>query len=128
MAHFPIRFTGVNRAMVVLGITRGGSYVDVDDTTFTVRMTWAFRATVPRSSVQQVDDDHDKVWGWGAHGWGGRWLVNGSSSRIVRVDLDPIARAHVCGVPVKLRTLRVSVDDPVGLIDALTPSADDATS
>ena len=47
MARFPIRFTGVNTAMVVLGITRGGSYVDVDDSTFTVRMTWAFRAPCP---------------------------------------------------------------------------------
>jgi len=124
MARFPIRFTGANRAMVVLGITPRGSYVDVDESTITVRMTWAFRARVPRRSVQQVDDDHDKVWGWGAHGWSGRWLVNGSSSRIVRIDLDPEGRARVCGVPVKLRTLRVSVEDPVGLIEALSPPAD----
>lgn len=128
MARFPIRFTGVNRAMVVLGITRRGSYVDVDDATVTVRMTWAFSATFPRTSVQQVADDHDRAWGWGAHGWRGVWLVNGSSSRIVRLDLHPAGRARVCGVPATLRTLRVSVDDPRGLIEAVSPPADGATS
>jgi hypothetical protein len=128
MQRFPIRFTGANRAMVVLGITPAASYIDVDDEVFTVRLSWSFRATVPRASVRGVDDDHGKVRGWGAHGWRGVWLVNGSSSRIVRVDLDPPARARVCGVPVRLRTLRVAVDDPVGLTRALTPLTDGAVS
>jgi len=119
--RFPIRFTGANKAMAVLGLTQGNSYVDVSATDVVVRLGWAFRATVPRSSVQSVAPDHDRVWGWGAHGWNGRWLVNGSSSRIVRVELRPEGRARVAGFPVSLRELRVSVDDPTGLEAALAP-------
>ena len=57
--------------------------------------------------------------GWGAHGWRGEWLVNGSSSGIVRIELEPPGRAKVCGVPVELRVLRVSVEDPAGLRQCL---------
>jgi hypothetical protein len=120
--RFPIRFTGANTAMAVLGLTRGNSYVDVSATDVVVRLGWAFRATVPRSTIQSVAPDHDKVWGWGAHGWNGRWLVNGSSSGIVRLAFQPAGRAHVAGFPVTLRELRVSVDDPAGLERALAPN------
>ena len=117
--RFPIRFTGVNRAMAVLGLRPGNSYVELSDSDVTIRMGWAFRATVPRSSVVSAADDHDRVLGWGAHGWRGVWLVNGSSSGIVRIDLDPGGRARVAGIPVSLRRLRVSVEDPAGLLAAL---------
>lgn len=126
--RFPIRFTGANKAMVVLGLTSGNSYVDVSATDLVVRLGWAFRATVPRSSVQSIAPDHDRVWGWGAHGWNGRWLVNGSSSGIVRIELEPAGRARVAGFPVSLRELRVSVDDPGGLECALTAIDGDAGS
>jgi len=49
----------------------------------------------------------------------GRWLVNGSGSDIVAMDLNPIGRGYVMGFPVKLRQLLVSVEDPEGLIRAL---------
>ena len=117
--RFPILFTGINTAMVVIGVTRSGSYVDVGPDVVRVRLGWAFRATIDRAAVRSADHDHDRVWGWGAHGWRGRWLVNGSSSGLVRVEIDPRARAWVVGVPVRLTVLRVSVTDPDGLIDAL---------
>jgi hypothetical protein len=120
--RFPIRFTGANKAMAVLGLTRGNSYVDVSATDVVVRLGWAFRATVSRSTVQSVAPDHGRVWGWGAHGWNGRWLVNGSSSGLVRIELEPVGRARVAGFPVTLRELRVSVDDPAGLERALAPN------
>jgi hypothetical protein len=60
------------------------------------------------------------------HGWNGRWLVNGSSHGIVRVDFDPGQRAWVCGVPVHLRTLWLGLEDPdalpAGLRRASAPS------
>jgi len=119
--RFPIRFTGLNKAMVVLGITPGGSYVDVTDETVTVRMSWAFRARVERPSIAGATPFRGRVWGWGVHGWRGEWLVNGSSSGLVTVGIAPPARARVIGWPVALRTLHVAVDDPDGLIAALAP-------
>ena len=121
--RFPIRFTGLNKAMVVLGLHSKNSFVEVDDDEIRVRMGWAFRGTVPRSSTRSVTDDTERVLGWGVHGWRGKWLVNGSSSGIVRLDIDPEARVRVAGVPVRLRILRVSVEDPAGLCAALQPSS-----
>jgi len=119
-ARFAILFTGANKAMAVLGMGPSRSYVDVDDTTVSVRMGWAFRLEVPRSRVRSVAPDHDPVWGWGVHGWRGRWLVNGSSSNLVKLHLDPPAKARIGPVPITVRELRVSVEDPDGLIAALT--------
>jgi hypothetical protein len=45
--------------------------------------------------------------------------VNGSGSGIVVLELDPKQRAYVLGVPVGLRQLMVSAEDPSGLIAAL---------
>ncbi len=118
--RFPIRFTGLNRAMVVLAIRRSASYVEVDDDEMRARMSWAFRLRARRSSVHSVAPDHGRVLGWGVHGWRGEWLVNGSSRGIVRVELEPRARGWVIGFPVKVRTLRVAVNDPDGLVSALT--------
>ncbi|MBI5090493.1 MAG: hypothetical protein HZB15_16995 [Actinobacteria bacterium] len=106
--------------MALIGITRRGSYVRIDGRALVVRMSWAFRARVPLGSVTGAAPDTRRVWGWGAHGWRGEWLINGSSSRIVRVDIDPPVRAWLLIVtPVRLRTLRVSVERPDELIAAL---------
>ena len=118
--RFPIRFTGANRAMVVLGIRRSASFVEVGEGELRVRLAWAFRLRVPRSSVQSAAPDHGRVLGWGAHGWRGEWLVNGSSQGIVRVELDPPGRGRVGGWPVRVRTLRVAVEDPDSLVAGLT--------
>lgn len=118
--RFPILFTGLNKALPALGLTRASSYVEVGVDHVEARMGWAFHATIPRSSIRTAGHDHDPVWGWGVHGWGGRWLVNGSSRGLVRIDIDPPARARVLVVPVRLRTLRVSVEDADGLLAALT--------
>lgn len=122
--RFPILYTGANRAMTVLGLRRENSFVDVSASEVSVRMGWAFRATVPRSSIATAALDTDRVSGWGAHGWGGRWLVNGSSSNIVRIEIEPEARGRTAGFSVRLRTLRVSVEDPDGLVDLLADRTD----
>lgn len=118
--RFPILYTGANKAMVVLGLREANSYVDVGASEVTIHMGWAFRATVPRTSIASAEHDQDRVLGWGAHGWGGQWLVNGSSSNIVRFDVEPVGRGRTAGFPVKVQTMRVSVVDPDGLIAALT--------
>lgn len=119
--RFSVSYNTFNRAlMTVLGMGPKQSHVTVSDETVTVRMGWAFRSDIPRSSIGSARLDDDRVRGWGVHGWGGRWLVNGSSSGLVRLDLDPSVRSSVIGpFRVSLTALRVSVDEPAALLAEL---------
>jgi hypothetical protein len=81
---------------------------------------WAFAAEVPRASIIDVTRATGPVWAWGAHGWRGRWLVNGSGRGLVRLTIDPRARGRSLGVPIKLRELTLSIDDPDGFVEALS--------
>jgi|SRR5690349_24097461 len=118
--RFPVRFTSVNRAMSLLGLRPSNSFVEVVDGTVQVRMGAMFRAGFPLSQVRSAAEDRDKVRGWGVHGMRGTWLVNGSSSGIVRVEIEPAVKARTLGIPVELRVLRVAVQDPAGLVEALS--------
>lgn len=73
---------------------------------------WAFSASVPRSSLRGARRVNGPVWGWGAHGWRGRWLVNGSARGLVRVPVDPAGRGRCLVFPVKIRELTLSLDEP----------------
>src|SRR5262249_33718958 len=117
---FPIRFNRANHFMALLGIVPSQCRVDVDEGQLRVAFSWAFRLRAPLADVRSAAPDTAPVLGWGAHGWGGTGLVNGSSSGIVRVELDPPGHGFVVGVPVTVRVLRVSVEDPDGLIAALS--------
>lgn len=119
-SRFPILFTGANKAMVALGLGPSNSYVEVDDDLVRVRLGWSFALDVPRASISGARPDDDPVRGWGAHGWRGRWLVNGSSENLVAFDVDPPVRARLLVFSVLVRTLRVSVTEPEELIDALS--------
>ena len=118
-ARFPIRFTGFNRAMALFGIAPSRCRVEVDEAQLHVSMGWAFEMRAPLADVRAATLDHDRVLGWGAHGWRGTWLVNGSSTGLVRIDFDPRARATTTGFSVGVRVLRVSVEDPQRLVAAL---------
>lgn len=117
--RFPVRFTGLSRAMSLLGLSPGRSWVEIDDDRLRVRMGWAFALDAPLVHVRDAQRDNRRVWSWGVHGWKGSWLVNGSSSGVVRIDLTPPPRGRVVGFPVSVRELRVSVEDPEGLVSAL---------
>lgn len=118
--RFPIRFTGPGRLLPLLGTRPSRSWVEVLADRLRVRLDWSFRFDAPRSSVRAAGPDDRPVRAWGAHGWRGRWLVNGSSSGVVRIDLDPPVRARVLGLlRPRVRELAVAVDDPAGLIAAL---------
>ena len=73
---------------------------------------WMFSCAVPRSSLSNVGPSTGMVGGYGAHGWRGRWLVNGSGKGLVRMTVEPVARARVMFLPVKLRQLTVSLERP----------------
>jgi len=55
----------------------------------------------------------------GVDGWRGRWLVKGSSSGLVRLEIEPEVQAWVAGIPVRLRTLRLSLVAPDELTSML---------
>jgi hypothetical protein len=44
-----------------------------------------------------------------------------ASKGVVELTIDPAARAYVMGVPITLRTLYVSVNDPEALIEECAP-------
>ncbi len=121
--RFPVRFTGANKTMALLNMRPTNCYLDVTEDLVEVRMSAYFRASIPRARIASVRDDEAAVWGWGVHGGFGTWLINGSSSGIVRIEVDPEIKARMLGMPVSLHTLRVALDDPEGLEAALSTPA-----
>lgn len=116
---FPIRYGVFRPLLSVLGVGPRFSSVKIDGDHVRVRMGWSFQAEIPLRSITAAEPSRGFVGGIGAHGWRGRWLVNGAASGLVTLEIDPPARARVLGVPVRLRTLRVSVESPDELRAAL---------
>ena len=86
-----------------------------------MKMGWAFKATVPRSSIRRVQRGTTRVYGIGVHAnlRFDTWLVNGSAEGIVWLDLDPPARARTAGIPVRVKRLGLGLEDPDGFVAAL---------
>ena len=121
-ARFSIRFDSWYRTLSsLLLLSPSRSYVEIADGQVHVRMAWAFRASFPCSSLVRVAVSDHRPTSRGVHGMDGRWLVNGSGSDIVAMDLNPIGRGYVMGFQVRLRQLLVSVEDPEGLVRLLAP-------
>jgi hypothetical protein len=121
-SRIPIRFGRLKPLFVVLGITPASSYLELDTDRVRVRLSWAFRGGMPRPSIRSVRRVSNSI-SIGAHGWRGRWLVNGAAGPLVAIAIDPPGRAWVLGVPMRLRELIVSVDDPDAVIAELSPAA-----
>ena len=117
---FAIRYTPALVPMFrLLGLGPARSGVWVGPESVRVTMGWSFRAEIPRRAVREIGPDRAALGGWGVHGWRGRWLVNGSSSGLVRLELEPEVRAWIMGMPVRLRTLRLSLVAPDELTSML---------
>jgi hypothetical protein len=118
--RIPIRFGLSKPLLCVLGLTPRRSYLELAPDRVSVRMSWGFRADVPRRSIRSVHRARNASLSVGVHGWGGRWLVNGAAGPLVAIEIEPPARARASGVPVRLRELIVSVDDPEAIIAELS--------
>jgi hypothetical protein len=116
---FRFRYGALRPLFTVLGIGPGLSHVELDSDTLRVRMGWAFRATIPVQQITSVRPRSGPVGGIGAHGWRGRWLVNGATTGLVAISIDPSVRAWGTGIPVRLRELTLSLEDPDALVAAL---------
>jgi hypothetical protein len=119
--RFAIRVDPLFRWLfAVMGAGARHDLVDVGPQYVQVRLGWLFRTTIDRSAIAGVEHHANMYGGWGAHGWRGRWLVNGSSKGIVQIDLEPRQRAWLLGFwPLRLRVLYVSLIDPDGFLAAL---------
>src|SRR5437588_4397484 len=115
--RFPIRFSSGNGILFRgLLIAPSHSSVELDDDSIKVRMGWAFSARIPRRLVARADPGRRPriPLTAGAHGWGGRWLVNGAPDGIVDIELAEPVRAFGAGFPIRLKVLAVSREDPDG--------------
>ena len=112
--RYPIRVDRLFRGLfAILGAGARRDFVEVADATVQVRLGWMFRSTIARSAIVAAHHHADMRGGWGAHGWWGRWLVNGSSKGIVQLELEPHQRAWLLGIwPLSMRVLYVSLEDP----------------
>lgn len=110
--------------LIGLGLGPRFSGVRVDDDPvhggIDVRMGWGFHARIPHERIRGVTAAERTFIGWGVHGWRGRWLVNGSMRDLLAVEIDPPVSARVCFVPVRLRTLLISLADPAAFRAAVT--------
>lgn len=117
---YAFRYDGLGGWVVrALGLGSRFSSIDIADDTVKVRLGWGFRATIPRTNITHAAPGRGRPFSRGAHGWRGRWLVNGSGQGLVVLTIEPATRAWVTGVPVRLRELTVSVVAPSELIEAL---------
>jgi len=123
MPRFSISFDRWYRVLSrLVGLPPSQAYVEVDGVQVQVRMGWAFRSRFPRAAVASTSTLDSRPLSRGVHGFGGRWLVNGSGRGILVIRFDPSQRAYLMGVPVPLRELLVSVTEPAALAAALADS------
>jgi len=118
-ATFRFSFGFFGPLLSLLGMGPSFSRVELENDLLRVRMGWAFRARVPVHHITGTQLRSGLVGGIGVHGWRGRWLVNGATTGLVAITVDPPDRAWVLGFPVKLRELTLSLEDPDALVAAL---------
>ena len=121
---FPFRFGGAMRGLATLFGGRHAT-VTVTDDALAVRDGVMFTINVPLTAVRAAARTPSAWWwGIGAHGWKRRWVVNGSSRDLVLLTLDPEQRGRTLGIPVRVRELVLSVEDPDGFMAAVGTAAD----
>ncbi len=118
---FPIRYSRLSRWMMAplrLGARR--AKVELTNDALSVRMGWAFRATIPRRSIRRAALHRD-VWAIGVHSdlRFKSWLVNGSSQGIVFLDLLPPAKGRFGPFPITIERLGLGLEDPDGFLREL---------
>jgi len=108
------------------GLGPARSSVRVADDALTIRLGWAFSATIPLGNIRSAIPVQRAPWYWGAgvHVVGkGKWIVNGTLGNLVEVTIDPPVVVRSGPAHPKVSTLIVSVEDPSALIAALTPAS-----
>ena len=117
---FTLRYGVYSKHLLkLIGSGPAHSGVAVSDGDLAIKMGRSFDGRAPRPSVVSARSLTETVISRGVHGWRGDWLVNGSGAGLVEILFDPPIVGHVLVFPVKVRRLRISVDDPDGLVVAV---------
>ncbi|HTH05494.1 MAG TPA: hypothetical protein VMS14_09115 [Ilumatobacteraceae bacterium] len=117
---FRFEFDRLGRVVMgPMGMGPRNCVIRLDGDTLEVRLGWGFRSRIPRRSIVDARRRERVSFSRGAHGWRGRWLVNGSATHLVSITVDPPARGAVIGWPVRVRELMLSVEEPDELVETL---------
>lgn len=120
--EFKISYNKMMKALTApLGMGARFSGVTVEGGTVRARMGPYFSTEFDLSqirSAERIDRIH-WWWGQGVHSWRGTSVVNGSNRGLVRVELDPPARARA-PFDAKLEVLIVSLEEPDQFLEALS--------
>jgi hypothetical protein len=107
---------GFGRVVLALvGVPASQAYIERDGDTVRVRLGWSFVTTFPVGAIESVAPATRRTVSLGAHGFGGRVLVNGAWWPLAVITLREPVRARLAGIPISVRELTVSVEDPDAL-------------
>ncbi|MET0326599.1 MAG: hypothetical protein ABW122_05415 [Ilumatobacteraceae bacterium] len=121
---FPFTFATPMRWLATLFGGRH-AHVTVTDDALAVRYGVMFSIDVPVPAIRAATRTESTWWwGIGVHGWKHTWVANGSLRDLVRLTLDPEQRGRTLGIPVRVRELIVSVQEPDAFIAAVGTAAD----
>jgi hypothetical protein len=84
-----------------------------------VRFGWGFIGSFPRVEVRTAAHRTERVFECGVHGFAQRWVVNGSHRGLVRIVFAAPQPARVGVVPVRVRSLTLSLEEPDSFLAAL---------
>ncbi len=120
MRQFPIKRSPWWRFLLMLfGATTAHSYLPVDGERLVARFGW-YRLELPRAQIVAVEPVR---WPWWAGiGWrvgGGRLGLIGATAPVLCIRLASPHRTRLLGIPLQVRELYVSVDDPAAVQAAL---------
>ena len=121
MRRFPIKRSPWWRPLLALfGATAARAYLEVDRERVVARFGW-YRLEVPRAQVAAVEPVRGQWWwgiGWRSDLWSRLGLI-GATAPVLCLRLASPHRTRLLGVPLRLRELYVSVDDPAAVRAAL---------
>jgi hypothetical protein len=112
--------------MRIIGLGERWSFIDVGPDGLKVMMGWAFRMRAPLSSISSADKLTKPIpwkFGIGVHWWFGEWAVNAARSPHVVIVFNQPQRGYTLGIPIRVKTLHLSPEDPNGFITALAGSS-----
>jgi hypothetical protein len=123
--HFTLHYNRWMRAFAWgLGLGPRRSGMTLSEDVLQARMGWGFAADIPRRSIRQarrLGRRRDIWYAVGIHTLlGGRWIVNGSLQGVVTLEIEPPVRGRAFGLPIRLRWLAMSLDDPEGFLAVLS--------